>query len=126
MSFMCGNMVRSGSSLTPRFRIDRCKHLTTHIYDGTRQCRYVNGYVSKSCSNFQRCPVLYRICNVMCKNPQCSCNGCELLGVGGLPVLCCLHGAEWPKLSRVCEGSGGFHSCLYRVLEEQVMNAENT
>ena len=43
-----------------------------------------------------------------------------LLGVGGLSVLCCFIGAEWSNLHRVCVGSGGFLSCLCRVLEEQL------
>ena len=37
------------------------------------------------------------------------------IGVGGLSVLCCLLEAEWPRLPRVCAGSGDFLSCLRRV-----------
>ena len=38
-----------------------------------------------------------------------------LLGVGGLSVLCCFLGAEWPNLPRVVAGSGHLLSCLRRV-----------
>ena len=44
----------------------------------------------------------------------------QLLGVGGLSVLCCFLGSECQNRPRVCAGSGGFLSCLRRVYEEQL------
>ena len=45
---------------------------------------------------------------------------CPLLGVGGLSVLCCFLGAEWPNLPRVCAGSGRFSSFLRLVFGRTV------
>ena len=75
-----------------------------------------------ACSLAVDCSVLIvvvRECNVVSVSDSAP---RLLLGVSGISVLCCFIRAEWPNIWRECAGSGGFLSCLCRVLEEQLID----